>query len=361
MESSNQQKNKTLLTIAALVASICTLTVAFTLTQAEKKKNVALARPDCLWLCLQQAQEGMSAQAEENLYCDCGSPPPTPIPWKGVAYTRTDAAHIAIIEDELEADWWWDWTHNSAYLSKPLYVATVYCNVSGNLATPAAVEPRDRTWLIFNEPDVPGQCNISPSVAAQRYNSAYDQIKAGSNGEAQILVGGTAFLPTTAITTTEFPRGKPWWEEFLALVKRPIEGIHIHAYPGKSNDGFSFQYPHCEPYYAWGGSPAEALACLTPQLEQTYQFFQNQQKTAGKPIWITETALLGYGHFTRTDMRDDFMIPLVDWFVAAQNGQYPLFQGLSWYSDYDPQAYPDSNLLKSDDSLTLLGEQWKTY
>ncbi len=300
---------------------------------------------------------------EGREFCECPTPTPTPSAWKGVGHASGQDAHVPIIEGKLRSSWWYNWGYKNSrqrYLSNPCYVAMVSCIGSKyveNLEAHAAVEPRNRTWLVFNEPDHSGQCDTSAVGAASGYDSIYDQIKAGSNGKAQILVGGTVYLVTTI-------KGENWWTEFLDIVQRPIEGIHIHAYPGEGPDG-SFQNPHCEPFYQLGGSPAEALTCLIPQLEQTYQFFQNQPKTVGKPIWITETSLLGRGHFTPEDMRDNFMIPLLDWFVTAKNGQYSLFQGLAWFSDNStnagPNAYPDSNLLNLDDSLTPLGLEWKEW
>jgi hypothetical protein len=224
-----------------------------------------------------------------------------------------------------------------------------YCSANpSNLSMWAATEPRNRTWLVFNEPDVTGQCNITPDVAASRYITYYDQIKAGSNGSAKVLVGGTAFMPTTA-------RGRAWWTTFLSQVQRPIEGIHFHAYggacchwPPQPEDWFTSR--HCSPLDA---------NCLTNELKDSYSFFQTQQKTTGKSIWVTEIGVL-HNAYTHSEVRDGFMIPVMSWFTNAKSGQYPLFERLAWFSDYYAM-YPSSNLLTYEGNPTDLGNQWKNY
>lgn len=142
--------------------------------------------------------------------------------------------------DKLDVSWWYDWSDGN--FGKPGYIPMLW---RGNISSKI---PQDYAGyiLVFNEPNLPSQSNLSVEEAVKRYKEVRNYYKF-----AKLVVGGTSIFATDYL------------EEFINDLKRdnfPLpDYYHVHAY---IEDWINLNY-------------------IKAQIEKYY-------KITGGNIWITE-------------------------------------------------------------------------
>jgi hypothetical protein len=256
--------------------------------------------------------------------------------WKGVG----KAASGDTLQNLPSISWHFTWQPWSGWGTEgwvPLVKASD-CDTQGELDTLAslAAQHPGAWWLIFNEPDLEGQDDTNPQVGAARYEAAYDAIK-GADPWAKLLCCGTAFSNTA------------WLDAFEGYLTRPVDGVHFHGYPCRSNDSQA-----CEDNY-WGFYDRYEMELAFSKMNAFYGYCQSKQSFAGKPIWLTEFGILSTieNESSYIYVRDNVMVPFLEYMDENQK-----FARVAWFSDR--YAYLSaSDLTYSDDSLTPLGTTWE--
>lgn len=220
-----------------------------------------------------------------------------------------------------------------------------------------------RVWLIYNEPDDPGQCNFADAnAAADYYSSAYDLIK-NNDPTARVFAGGLLWL------NTSYTRN--WWITFVNRLSstgklHKLEGVHIHLYP-KFSTATTRQMTNC------------ATAYCVPELAQVannwYETMHVALGLGDRPIWITETGWLGESSCSTqrvTEIRDNFMQPWSQWFAGdsawpynGQVGLNPGYDAVSWYVARDTFTFTACSYLLNNlgpaGNPTSLGSFWSSF
>ncbi len=264
--------------------------------------------------------------------------------------------------------WYYDWTFN--YLpnrsSDARYVRMLWCNggfwqadVNGTPHYAGDIARQDyengfvgRVWLIYNEPDDLGQCNLADAVfAADYFSSAWDVIKT-NDPTAKVFAGGLLWLNT--------PETRSWWTTFVNRLSstgnlNKLEGVHIHLYPRLSTAPTRMETPCASSY---------CIPELTQVANDWYQTMHIGLGLGDRPIWISETGWLGPNSCTPQrlgEIRDNFMQPLSQWFV----GQNPGYDALSWYVSRDTFQHTACTYLLDNLGMsgmpTSLGNYWNSY
>jgi len=95
----------------------------------------------------------------------------------------------------------------------------------------AAIANGSPYLLGFNEPDLSGQCNISPQQAANSWKQWIEPF------------AGKAQLVSPAITNGGAPLGEAWLDSFLSLCTGcTIDAIAMHIYDSPTNIGYYESY-----------------------------------------------------------------------------------------------------------------------
>jgi hypothetical protein len=332
----------------------------------------------------------------------------------------------------LGVSWWYDWQHDYAWGDHGNFAYTgfapmVWCADRPNEIPPditnngfggswneqelaaRVAQNRGRTWLIFNEPDMPygiinettqtygyQQCawvlcymahkalNLDPvctwtgatppsnnatieakmmEIAVARYIAIYDIIKASDPTAKVFCCGNFAAMYNSS-----------WWQEFLQRLSgtgRRIDGVAVHAYP------WSRSIQACEDF-----QPESRIwyDCLQEQLD-LFRSLHVQEMARGDtplapnaPIWITEIGYLfarwveppqTVPTLTPQQVRDYLMQPMVEWLQGGGTG----YQRVAWYVSIDATwrgtndvtnlfLYPAPGATPS--TLTTPGAYWAT-
>jgi Glycosyl hydrolase catalytic core len=211
------------------------------------------------------------------------------------------------------------------------YSQTFQLNNWSNAVNQAINEFGDvvKTWEVWNEPNIPGNCLGCFDGSAQQYVSlmqtAYADIKAVAPSDTVLGLGGvplfTGAEPT--ISNTYAQQAYVWTQSVVQLGgMQYCDAIAVHAYPYGAYSQisqFAFQY-----------------------LLQNYQ-----QLCVGKPVWVTEVGQESFStNWTATKaLQSDFLTQ-----------SYSLFEGLGvrayfWYELCDNYTVrPGSNFGLLDNS-----------
>lgn len=278
----------------------------------------------------------------------------------------------------LDYDVWYNWgvlqNNTDPALARMVYCPTDemlyelgdYQRIIDAAQNDYANDLRGRVWLVFNEPDHPwSECGTKfftpesselvqddPEEAAVRYAFVYDTIKQ-YDPHARVFGGGLVFLNSTQ------PAGdntRWWWDTFLDTLEAndhldKLKGVHVHAY-GK------LTISPVRPEGSWELDPCPHENCF-PELAQALNDWYSDvheadPRTAGLPIWITETGWptcgdSGWdpGNPTQRQegylwVRDNYAAPISEWFTGnpAWNTRYPGmasnpgYESIFWFVSY---------------------------
>jgi hypothetical protein len=263
-------------------------------------------------------------------------------PWKGVG---DPTGTVESLTNLSSVSWFINWSPHGPF-GDPRYVPLVKagdCDTPEEreqLATYATQYP-GLTWLMFNEPDISDQDNISYTYGAQLYDATYDAIKT-ADPTAKMFCCGTAFATTQ------------WLEGFRQEVTKPVDGIHFHGYPCTRDIA-----QECV------GSPYDAfnnrfdMVLMKNRLNAFYSYLQSHSEFAEKPVWLTEIGILSTLDWdTREEVKTGVMDPFLN-YLENEDG-WQKFERSAWFSTRY-ETYNASDLIFTDNSLTVLGERWNTF
>lgn len=271
-------------------------------------------------------------------------PKPSPNYWRGAGAPKQSGG-TEMLTNLNNVSWFFNWSPSGPW-EDSRYVPLVFSeNIDSQaeldqLANQASQYP-GRTWLVFNEPDITDQDNLSPTQGAQLYQQLYDTVK-GADATAKLFCCGTAFSNTA------------WLEEFRQNLTRPVDGIHFHGYPcSRSVSQECIGGPN---YYSF--NERFNMTLMKQKLNSFYSYLQSKTEFAGKPVWLSEIGVLSIAAYdSQTKVRDKVMNPLLNY--LQKGGGWQKFARVAWFSTRYA-LYDASNLTKSDNSLTILGTRWNT-
>ncbi len=309
---------------------------------------------------------------------------PVSIKKKGVAATvgsdrTTLVRDVQNINSLFGASWYYDWGWvNSLYLNpeavgnrlvvdsslcsyKAEYVPMIWgagINVANSQAY-ARAHPGSY-WLIWNEPNWADQANLTPSQAAELYDSVRNTIKS-ADLSARLIVGGVALRrdDRNAARPAEMG-GIPWLDGFISAykashngVKPEFNGIHFHYYA----DCCFQQRRSCE-VWGWPCKMKSATSLDTMQKDLDARLKEviswMDLNYPGKEIWFTELGVLADPSINTVDfmgmavgrLEGNIKVTRYAWFST-------------WYS-----AYSKGSLFTSNDpnslELTDVGRKYQS-
>lgn len=244
--------------------------------------------------------------------------------WKNISKTQLE---------RINSQWFYDWGVTSRFFDyNPEYVPMIWNDRlewyggESNLAALAAAHP-GRYWLIWNEPDLEEQANISPERAAELYRPLADLIL-GADPTAKLIVGGASQVGWPA-----------WPEQFLAAYQNlygeapTLAGWHTHYYP-----------------FANADSDPAMLA------ERTRNYLMDARawvdSHGGGELWLTE-----FNVHTTDDMAQAYMSRIVPWLE-----DYSGVDRYAWFAvDTTYIEWYAGSLMDRAFNLTQLGNLYASY
>jgi hypothetical protein len=234
--------------------------------------------------------------------------------------------------------WWYDYRHQRQHMGEPNYVPMIWSHPEEPL-TQLAIDFPGKHWMLFNEPDSPGQANMHWWEAADWYAQYYHEIKLG---DPSAKIGGINLHRIAPDGQTCGLGSCPYFEQFWVRARNQgaeLDFYCIHDWFGRYHNGFvggALDWHSMELHLA------RVMAILGKQV----------------PVWLTETAgLLGPGGTVQGEL--DFMASLMNW-VNTTSG-VPIVR-LAWFSRYYAASQPwASNLAVSEEPdapLSEVGRAW---
>lgn len=267
--------------------------------------------------------------------------------------------------------WYLDYSYSTANIppgvQKALKVQTRKRSPAADLAAAARGRPGS-AWLIGNEPNVPGQDDVSPEAYADTFNYYVTTIRAAD--PTAVIVGPEMLnFSFTCEGCGGFTAGAAWVEGFRKAYlsnyggEPPIDVWSIHTYDLK-----------------WSQLPQGDYTLQTEQIAQFRAYVDSLPAHRGKPIWLTEFAVVwGYddvnfdqtgkepvvrpaGAF-RTDHLLSYIQSMADWLSSRSTSlniqRWFIF---ATHAPKEPWASAPSGigLLTEDNRLTEFGTLYRT-
>jgi len=256
---------------------------------------------------------------------------------KGVGVPSWDQGYWKNVSDaqikDTKSQWFYDWgVHAKFFDYSTEYVPMIWSERldwyggASRVAALAAANP-GRYWLIWNEPDLAGQANITPDRGAQLYHQM-EELILGADPTAKLIIGGVSQL------------GWPQWpEQFLAAYKtlygkEPTHvGWHLHFYPGD-----------------------EVNTDPDGAAKHTQEYVQNARawvdNNGGGELWLTE-----FGVGSTDKAAQAYMSRIVPW---LQN--YKGVNRFAWFAiDTTYIGWTAGSLMDRNFNLTELGKLYASY
>ena len=188
---------------------------------------------------------------------------------------------------KLGVSWWYNYGStptNPTGANKVLLVRTnVPALSSADLQAMAATASPGAYWMIGNEPNVPGQDDVSPAAYAQLYNYYATAIKQ-LDPQAKLVAANILNWSTTCLNCGGFTSGQSWVAGFLQEYQNRYGGPPtvdvwgIHAY-----------------IIDWGSLPMVNSDLAVQQIDGLRAYLDSLPAQANKPIWLTEFGVIwGY-------------------------------------------------------------------
>lgn len=180
---------------------------------------------------------------------------------------------------------------------------------------------------------------------------------------AKVFGGGLLWLNTQET--------RAWWTTFVTRLSNTgrlykLEGVHVHLYPKYSTAPTRSETSCATPF------------CLPELAQVANAWYQDMHVGLGlgdRPIWITETGILGMNNCTTPEqyapVRDGFMRPWSQWFAGDSSWPYtglagpnPGYDTIAWYATRSIYNHGCTYLLDSlgaSGQPTPLGDFWNAY
>jgi hypothetical protein len=203
------------------------------------------------------------------------------------------AALVAALP-RLGATWWYDWgqvapdptQHRVGQISLRPQHGDVVRVAASTLADGARQDPGGY-WLIGNEPNVPGQDEISPDAYAVELKYYVDTIK-GADPTAKIVAPNVLNFDATCSGCTGMTAGRAWVDAFRAAWANryggepSIDVWGIHAYT-----------------ISWDKLPMTDVTATEAQVSAFSDYLAAVPALAARPIWLSEFGVVwGFDGYT---------------------------------------------------------------
>lgn len=250
----------------------------------------------------------------------------------GVTFVGASSVTIAHTLSQVGAFSWYDFANtdaNPSSFNKVLLVRTNVANLSlAQLQSMAATANSGAYWIIGNEPNVPGQDNVSGDTYAQRYKYYWDTIKQ-LDPSAKLVAGNVLNWNNTCFSCGGFTQGQSWVASFIQAYQSqnggampPVDVWGIHAY-----------------IIDWGNVPMVNWQLARDDISAFRTYLDSLPSQAGKPIWITEFGVVwgytgheGKGNSSCSQGHDCLGPRAGDTYAQAQISDY-LNQFVGWLKD----------------------------
>ncbi len=188
----------------------------------------------------------------------------------------------------LQMGWWYEFTGsdtNPAGYNKVLLIRTPQDGLPKSASELRAMTTKNpgAHWMIGNEPNVPGQDDVTPSRYAELFNYYATNIKA-MDPNAKLVGPNVLNWDDTCSACGGFTSGHEWTSSFRSGYQTrygaepPIDVWGIHSY-----------------YINWGKLPMVDYQISIKQLTAMREYLNAISAHATKPIWITEFGVIwGY-------------------------------------------------------------------
>jgi hypothetical protein len=244
--------------------------------------------------------------------------------WKNITEEQLASTH---------SKWFYDWGVTPRFFKYSAeYVPMIWSDRldwyggEAGIAAQAAANP-GRYWLIWNEPDLSEQANITPQRAAELYRSL-EQIILGADPTAKLIVGGISQM------------GWPEWpQQFLDTYKSlygtapRLAGWHIHFYPIATAD-----------------SDPQVLAERTRNYVMSARAWVDSH--GGGELWLTE-----FNVHTTDGAAQAYMSEIVPWLEG-----YSGINRYAWFAiDTTFIQWNAGSLMDRSFNLTPLGKLYASF
>ncbi|MSQ15791.1 MAG: hypothetical protein EXR50_08015 [Dehalococcoidia bacterium] len=193
------------------------------------------------------------------------------------------------LEDNLGlmgAEWYLDYsidTHSiPSGCNKALKLKVNAAPSDKNIVASAQARPGSY-WIIGNEPNVPGQDEITPEGYADAFQKLRTKIKE-ADPSAQIVAPEILNFNTTCVACSGFDSGKQWLEDFRTSYKNkyggepPIDVWSVHTYD-----------------LNWSKMPMLNYESQIQEIKDFREYVNTISEYRDSPIWLTEFAVVwGY-------------------------------------------------------------------
>ncbi len=182
--------------------------------------------------------------------------------------------------------WYMDYSHNPDGIplgaQKAMKVRTGRLVNTKGVAEAARARPGSY-WLIGNEPNAPGQDDVSPESYAQSFHDYVNIIK-GADPTAKIVGPEILNFDHTCVGCPGFPAGREWLTGFLRAYQEsygdfpPVDVWSIHTYD-----------------LNWERLPLGDAAAQLGELTAFRAYLDTMPQSRNMPIWLTEFSVMwGY-------------------------------------------------------------------
>lgn len=197
-----------------------------------------------------------------------------------------NATHFQHTLDLVGADWYLDYSFRVDDVppgrQKALKVPFRDKPEVGALQRAAKARPGS-AWVLSNEPNVPGQDDLSPALYADQFYRYANALREAD--PTAIIVGPeTLNFDTTCSNCAGYPAGRAWIDEFRAAYRTkyggepPIDVWSLHTYS-----------------LSWDVLPQRDYATQARELAAFRSYLDALPDHRGKPIWLTEFSVIwGY-------------------------------------------------------------------
>ncbi|MCX6022201.1 MAG: glycosyl hydrolase, partial [Chloroflexi bacterium] len=241
----------------------------------------------------------------------------------GVIMSNTDPGVVQRVLGQLGMRWWFSFFDDTRTAPGTQRVLLISTADAAPLKSAAELQAMARQnpgahWLIGNEPNTPGQDNVTPARYAERLRYYADALR-GIDPAAK-LVGPNVLNWNRTCTGCDggFTPGKQWTEQLAASYQErygsspPFDVWGVHAYT-----------------ISWDRLPMTDPGAMIEEVSAFRSFVDSRQGDRAKPVWVTEFGVIwGYDQVA---WRDGKVSPAGD--LRNDRVQEYLTQFVGWLKD----------------------------
>jgi hypothetical protein len=200
-------------------------------------------------------------------------------------------------------------------------------------------------WLLLNECEHQGQCNVSPPVAARFvHDVVFDLLfTQGGDPDADIIIGGV----------NAHPCGILWLKNFVDYYRLtygplPVVGWHFHLYPEMAPGGWPNSCNGTWGFNDWLFPDAETAFNLWREHANNALAFVQEYGEADDEIWFTEMGCLNNGNHQVAGpvcQAEGFMEGYAGRILGWLNSEGRWVTRYAWYTNWDHNYWRSTHLI----------------